>query len=171
MAIPLLWLGAAAATYAGIKYSSKVSQYRGYADVLPGGSLQTVKPVNGAIICCEVYGVLDHTGIWVEDSIIELNGNGLVRSISPERFLADRSGEVAYIACDATGSPMISENTQINAVKHIYQYRNYDLFSNNCHRFVWEMLSDIREPVHSFTDLNKRLSAFHQGPVSWLKLV
>lgn len=170
MAIPLLWLGAAAATYAGIKYSSKVSKYRGYADVLPGGTKLTAKPVNGAIVCCEVYGVLDHTGIWVEDSIIELNGNGLVRNISLERFLADRSGEEAYIACDKYGLPMASDATFQNAIANIYQYRPYDLFKNNCHRFVWEMLSDIKEPVNSFTDLNQRLCSYHHSPVSWLKL-
>ncbi|BDX06811.1 hypothetical protein [Planctobacterium marinum] len=171
MALPLLWLGAAAAaTLAGIKYSNKISQHRGYVDVLPGESSLSVKPLDGAVVCCEVYGVLDHTGIWFDDGVIELNGNGLIRSISAERFLADRSGEEIFIACDTFGHPLIAEHTHTRAVSHLYQYRDYDLLNNNCHRFVWQAVSGVDEPINRFGDLNQHLSLLHQSSLSWLKM-
>lgn len=171
MAIPLVWLGAATlATLAGIKYSNNLPKQRGYISILPGESSVQVRPVEGCIVCCEVFGVLDHTGIWVDGRIIELHGNGLIRSVSVERFLADRSGEHIYIACDDTQRPLVVPGTTERAVQHIYQYRKYDLLNNNCHRFVWESVADIDQPVNRFTDLNKHLCELHHCSVSWLQL-
>lgn len=49
----------------------------------------------GAIVCCGVGGVLEHTGIWTEDNmIIEFDGNGLIKPISPTRFIKERSGKI-----------------------------------------------------------------------------
>ena len=37
-----------------------------------------VNPLPGTIICCFVYGVIEHTGIWLDDhTLIELHGNFL----------------------------------------------------------------------------------------------
>lgn len=170
MALPILWLGAAAAaTLAGIRYSNRISQQRGYVDILPGQSRQNAAVANGAVVCCEVYGVLDHTGIWFDDGVIELNGNGLIRGISAERFLADRSGDEIYIACDHLGHALLTEESDTRAISHLYQYRNYDLLSNNCHRFVWQVVSGQDEPINRFSDLNQHLCLLHQTPVSWLR--
>ena len=172
MAIPLIWLGAAAAaTYMGIKHSHKISQKRGFVDSFPGDSDVPVAPKNGAVVCCEVYNVLDHTGIWVDDRIIELNGNGLVRAISPERFLAERSGEHIFIACDEFAEPLVTHCTEERAISHIYEYRNYDLLKNNCHRFVWEMVTgkelSAGAGTTSFADFNQNLSLLHDSAISW----
>lgn len=172
MAIPLIWLGAAAAaTYVGLKHGHKISQSRGIVDSFPGDSEVPVAPKNGAVVCCEVYSVLDHTGIWVDGSIVELNGNGLVRAISPERFLAERSGEHIFIACDEYDEPLITHNTHERAISHVYQYRDYDLLKNNCHRFVWEMVTGNEsyavDSMTRFTDLNQNLSRLHDSVISW----
>ena len=172
MAIPLIWLGAAAAaTYVGIKHSHRISQAPGFVSSYPGDSQVPVTPKNGAILCCEVYNVLDHTGIWVDGGIVELNGNGLVRIISPERFLAERSGEHIYIACDEVDEPLITHNTHERAISNIYRYREYDLLKNNCHRFVWEMVTgkdaSAIDNLTRFTDFNQHLSTLHDCPVSW----
>lgn len=172
MAIPLVWLGAAAAaTYMGIKHSHKITQTRGFVDSFPGDSNVPVAPKNGAVVCCEVYSVLDHTGIWVDDTIVELNGNGLVRAISAQRFLAERSGNQIFIACDEFDEPLITHKTDARAISHVYEYREYDLLKNNCHRFVWEMVTG-KSASHSagmtrFTDLNQHLSSLHDSPISW----
>lgn len=172
MAIPLVWLGAAAAvTYLGIKNSHKMSPKRGFVDHFPGESSVPVAPKNGAVVCCEVYGVLDHTGIWVDDSIVELNGNGLVRAISPGRFLAERSGDKIFVACDEFDDPLVTHKTHERAISHVYEYRDYDLLKNNCHRFVWEMVTGkdgyFRESMTSFSDFNQNLSVLHDSLISW----
>jgi len=168
MPIPLLWLGAATvATLAGIKHSHRIAQHHGHADVLPGDSQHRVKPVNGAVLCCEVYNLLDHTGIWIDDRVIELNGNGLIRAISPDRFLAERSGDNIYLACDEYGHPVVTEETAQRAVAEVYQYRDYDLLNNNCHRFVWQMITGRNQPVNRFTELNQYLSQLHNTPIHW----
>lgn len=168
MALPLIWLGAAAAAaYAGVKYGDRFRVDEGLVDAFPGQSKYRVKPSNGAIMCCEVYGALDHTGIWVDGEIVELNGNGLVRSISPERFLNERSGEHIFIACDKYGSPLVVPGTDQRAVAHIFQYREYDLFRNNCHRFVWHMVSGMDQALGYFAELNTSLYHYHGESISW----
>jgi hypothetical protein len=80
-----------------------------------------VKPEIGAIVCCGVGGILDHTGIWVGDNtIVELDGNGLIKAISVQRFTKKRSGKHNFIACDSTAKPIASELAQ----QQIFQYRN-----------------------------------------------
>ena len=53
-------------------------------------SKQVVIPVNGSVVCCGICGALTHTGLWVNGGIIELSGSGLVRTVSPERFIHDQ---------------------------------------------------------------------------------
>lgn len=168
MAIPLLWLGAAAvATYAGVKYSDRLGQHSGAVKNYPGETKIPVQPVDGAIVCCEVYGVLDHTGIWVDNHIVELSGTGLVRAISPERFLQERSGNTIYLACGSHLNPLITEGVAERAVADIYAYRPYDVLDNNCHHFVWEIHSQGGQRVGRFGDLNAELFAMHGEQISW----
>ncbi|MBA6254845.1 MULTISPECIES: hypothetical protein [unclassified Colwellia] len=40
-----------------------------------------MKPEIGAIFCCGVGGILDHTPLWVGDNtIVELDGNGFIKA-------------------------------------------------------------------------------------------
>ena len=45
--------------------------------------------------------------------------------------------------------------------------REYDLLKNNCHRFVWEMVTGERGEMFRFSDLNQNLSRLHDSTVSW----
>lgn len=169
MALPIIWLGAAAlATYTGVKYANRLnSEEYGFA-AHPGELDCTVTPVSGSIVCCEVYDVLDHSGVWVGDRIIELNGNGLVRSVSPERFLHDRSGNTIYVACDDDLAPVVFDGADQRASESIFQYRQYDLLKNNCHTFVSEMVSSQSSAVTLFRDLNQQLAQQHGQNITWL---
>ena len=96
-----------------------------------------VQPRPGSIVCCEVYNFLDHTGIWIdEETIIELSNSGLVKAVSAERFLSERSGDHIFVACDNQHNPVVIEGTQQRAIAQLFTYRDYDLIENNCHRFV-----------------------------------
>lgn len=127
-----------------------------------------VKPKPGAIICCFVYGVIEHTGIWLDDNtLIELHGNGLIRAVSTKRFLAGRTGSKIFVACSHTHQPLIDGEVLLRAEKAIFTYREYDLFDNNCHRFVWSCLNGTEESLPSFNDLNKKLSSYFEQTIYW----
>lgn len=168
MPAPLIWLGAGlAALYAGDKLSKQHLRNNNIVNHYPGESDALVSPVNGSIVCCGIYGVFDHTGIWVDGDIIELKGNGLVRAISPERFLDNRSGDAIFVLCNGSEQPLVSENGLNNAVNLLYSYSEYDVLSNNCHRFVWQCVSDSNQKVTSFYELNTELSSFFSESLNW----
>lgn len=168
MPVPLIWLGAGiAALYAGDKLVKSNQESRQRVHHFPGEGTRLVKPVDGALVCCGIFGMFDHTGIWVDGDIIELKGNGLIRGISPERFMTNRSGEQIYILCDAAGNALVAPNTQNSAVAKLYQYSEYHVISNNCHRFVWNCISGDNKKITSFKELNDELHQFFQCSLSW----
>lgn len=163
MPIPFLWLGAGgAAIFAGVKYADKRHSVT---------TSTAVVPVDGAIVCCGIFGVFEHTGIWLDGNIIELKGNGLIRAISPARFVAHRSGELISVACNEKGEPLVAAPAALRAVTKLYQYSEYDVLSNNCHRFVWHCISGNKDPLTRFSDLHKRLGQHFCCQVSWQRLI
>jgi hypothetical protein len=170
MPAPLLWLGAACiglyasnrANYAYLKRANIVCK-------LPGESSKRVVPRNGAIVTCGIYGILDHTGIWVNGNIFELSGRGLIRSISYDRFLEHRSGKKIYVACNERFIPLAGEEVAQRCIDNLYQLRKYHLIDNNCHQFVLEMLTGASEKtkITSFSELNEALSAFFLTNINW----
>ncbi|MEL4245234.1 lecithin retinol acyltransferase family protein [Shewanella xiamenensis] len=127
-----------------------------------------VTPQPGSIVCCYVFGVIEHTGIWLaEDCIMELHGSGLVRAVSVKRFLAGRTGSQIFIACNHQHQPLIANTIVNRAERAIYQYREYDLFDNNCHRFVWSCLCGEERAIKSFNELNQKLAAYFRQGIYW----
>ncbi|MBF7072896.1 hypothetical protein ISG33_05720 [Glaciecola sp. MH2013] len=171
MPAPLLWLGAACiGLYASSKVSDSYKQSKSVVAQLPGDSNKRVSPKNGAVVCCGIYGVLDHTGIWVDGNIYELSGAGLIRCISPQRFLQNRSGDTIYLACDQSYLPLANEQIAERCINSLYQVREYDLLDNNCHKFVMEMLLGREVAITSFSELNQALSNLYLSTISWHQL-
>lgn len=129
-------------------------------------SKQVVIPVNGSVVCCGIFGALTHTGLWVNGGIIELSGSGLVRTVSPERFIHDRSGEQIYVMADQHGQVLSSVTAADFAQARIFEYLNYDVFNNNCHRFIANcyQFPDCLE-VMLFADLTHKLANYFNQPV------
>ncbi len=191
MALPLLWLGAAAVSAfaaktlvddrknqqnkRGFSYQpTKLSDLNGresHIAIYPSDlfiTTQTVKPVFGSLVCCGIGGLLDHSGIWVdEDTIIELDGQGLVKPLSSKRFTDERSGKNIYIACDSIGLPLASELAGQRAIAQIYQYRDYHLIENNCHQFIWQCFKPNSKGLTTFKELNLRLAEMFDRQVYW----
>lgn len=161
MPIPLIWLGAgAAAVYTGLKYADQQERY---------SCLPSVVPLDGSLVSCGIFGLFEHSGIWLDGNIIELKGNGLIRAISPARFLHKRSGQTIALACDPMAQPLVAEHAVTRAVAQLFQYSEYDLLANNCHRFVWNCVSGKNEALTHFSDLNRRLEQYFNCPVNWVK--
>lgn len=191
MALPLLWLGAAvigslaAKELAEQQYDNDLkrklphepesldalAKYDSVVGKYPSEMFNqdiVVKPEIGAIVCCTIAGVLDHTGIWIGDNtIVELHGDGLIKAVSSERFLDNRSGSKIFIACDSAARPIIDELAAQRAISMIYQYREYDLITNNCNRFVWHCVSGTDEKLTTFKELNQQLAKWVNKKVYW----
>lgn len=133
---------------------------------LKGGS--RVTPEVGSVVCCHVYGVIEHTGIWLGDDVIaELHGSGLIRPVSINRFLVDRTGDSIYVACSSNHKALAVSEAATRATQAIFSYRDYDLLTNNCHRFVWQCLTGESLEIRSFEALNKRLSRLFGYTIYW----
>ncbi|MGI2260387.1 hypothetical protein [Shewanella sp. GXUN23E] len=127
-----------------------------------------VTPEVGSIVCCHVYGVIEHTGIWLGDnSIAELHGSGLVRAVSAKRFLAGRSGDCIYLACSHDHRALACQQAAVRASESMFTYRDYQLLDNNCHRFVWYCLTGDESRISSFDGLSIKLAALFSQAIYW----
>lgn len=168
MPLPLVWLGAgAAALLAGSKISREMQKSQGHINHFPGECAVPVAPANGAVVCCGIYELFQHTGIWVDGQIVELRGNGLIRAISPERFLHERSGNRIYVACNQSHQPFASDDAAQRALSRVFDYSEYDLLENNCHRFTCACVVGVDHPVTRFADLNRILSEQYGSALYW----
>ncbi len=191
MPLPLLWIGAAAVSALAVKslsddrksQQSKRGRYRKVQTlsdlerhespiaIYPSDMMSTeqlVRPAVGAIVCCGIGGVLDHTGIWVDDNtIVELDGEGLIKPISVNRFTKERSGKQIFMACDSNAKPLACEKAAQRALEQIFQLRDYHVIDNNCHQFVWQCFKLGDENVTTFKDLNINLSKMFNRKIYW----
>jgi len=191
MPLPLLWLGAAAISALAVKEladdrKKQQKKRRFYRNVQSLDMLeqhespvvqyptdlfnteQKVLPEIGSLVCCGIGGLLDHTGIWVgEDSIIELDGNGLIKPISVQRFTKERSGNNIFIACDSNATPLASVSAANRAQEQVFQYRDYHLLENNCHQFIWQCFKPNDKSLTTFKELNIRLATLFDRKIYW----
>jgi hypothetical protein len=168
MPVPLIWLGAAAVSlYTANKLNASDLRQRNIISRLPGDCREPIAPVNGSIVTCGVYELLDHTGIWIDGNIYELKGNGLVRCISPDRFLQNRSGDQIYVACNMQNQPLVELNVVARTKSQLYSLHEYHLLRQNCHKFVAEMVSGYPRDITSFSELNEFISDYFSSPVDW----
>jgi len=161
MPIPLFWLALGATaigTYSRLNTDKRLACAPALnLDILP----------EGAILCCGIYGVFKHTGVWAGEGIIELKGNGLVRQVSPERFLSQRSGAHIYIACSDNNRVLARQETADAGLQQLFHFKNYHVRTNNCYRFVWQCVSGKSEVVGSFTELEALLCHYFNAPIHW----
>jgi hypothetical protein len=123
----------------------------------------------GAVVGCEIFQFFEHTGIYIGDGqIVELSGSGLVRPLSFQRFLADRSGLELMFATTPSGDIIGSERAANRAIEKIYSYQDYDLLRNNCHRFTYSCISGNSLPLTSFFDLKQALAAYWRFTPNWI---
>lgn len=186
MPLPLLWIGGAALgalAVADARESRKTLQRRrasgltelkhtDKATVLHPSTWQSggrkTTPTPGALMCCYVYGVIEHTGIYLGDGLIaELHGSGLIRAVSAQRFLHGRTGSHIFVAADANHECLAHEMAAERAAEALYQYREYDLLENNCHRFVWGCIGAEDREIHGFSDLNALVAKFYGKAIYW----
>ena len=191
MPLPLVWLGAATLSALTVKtladdrknqqqqrkryrtvqtlthlarHESPIATYP--SDVL--SSDRKVTPQVGSIVCCGIGGVLEHTGIWIEDNMIaELDGEGLVKPISAKRFTEERSGKNIYIACDSNAQPLHCNIAATRAVEQLFTLQKYHIIDNNCHQFIWQCFQPNARSLSTFKTLNLRLAQYFDRKIYW----
>lgn len=191
MALPLLWLGVAAVSALTIKglnddreskqrqrrniyrpqTLSSLKEYESPIAIYPSDFLvsgEKVTPCIGAIVCCGIGGVLDHTGIWLGDNmIVELAGTGLIKAVSSQRFISERSGKQIFIACDSLGKPLANVEAARRASEQIFQYQKYHMLDNNCHQFVWQCFNPTDSNLSTLKSLSCRLAQYYDRMIYW----
>lgn len=131
---------------------------------------KSVSPRPGSVVCCELYGVLDHTGIWIDsDTIVELSSTGLIRAISVDRFIENRSGSHVFVACNNKHLPITVDGTIDRALQQVFTYRDYDVINNNCHRFVHYCLTGNNKEITRFGTLSDTLAEMSGENIYWDK--
>lgn len=166
MPIPLVWIGLGVGALLASGQWQKTAN-RSQVQCYPGETDIAVRPQDGAVVCCGIYGAFDHSGIWMDDAIIERAGNGLVRAISPARFIASRSGRRVFVACDEQGKVLADTQSGQRAAEQIYHYADYHLLNNNCHQFVASCLHNHPPRVTFFSELNRLLAQRYGSRISW----
>jgi hypothetical protein len=187
MALPLIAFAAAVGT--GVVHESTKTKYKNLEQLRlisqqDNKSLRVVKspsdtyssdvfvqPLPGSLVCCEVFNLFDHTGIWIDqDTIIELSHNGLVKAVSTSRFLDERSGKNIFVACNAKHQPIVIPECESRALNSVFTYREYDVLDNNCHRFAHFCLSGKDIKVSRFNRLNQLLIDMVEQNIYWDKV-
>ncbi len=124
----------------------------------------------------------DHTGIYVgDDKIVELSGDGEIRVVSCQHFMKGdrgftnmRDSYCIYAACSkndagdcyALASPDIAER----ALASVGKKKDYNLFTNNCHKFVEYCITGHNDGKGRVESIERALSEkFHlESPFSSL---
>ncbi len=125
--------------------------------------------VPGCIVCCDLAGGLDHTGIYIgRNRIVEKNGNGKIKKVSLDEFMNSsglRTGITLFVAC-SRGE--IIHNTRISnrAKEAIGTSDKYDLLTENCHRLTAYCATGKKHSITTFTQLAYVLEKKF-GPIEW----
>lgn len=191
MPLPLVWLGAAAMSALAVKELAEdrkkqhvgrkrmpraqtladIGRHDSPVAIYPSDMFDTeqiVEPKIGSVVCCGIGGLLDHSGIWIGDNtIIELDGEGLIKPISVKRFTKERSGKGIFVACDSLANPLACEQAAKRAIAQMYQYRDYHLIENNCHQFIWQCFNPNDSRITTFKSLNIKLAGLFNRVVYW----
>lgn len=103
----------------------------------------SVRPALGSVVCCDLAGAFEHSGIYVgRNRIIHRDGDGFLAAVSPEEFLARLGGcnpaKYIHVSCDDDGDPVggrwVAERAR-GALKKPNQKSGYNLLTKNCHQF------------------------------------
>lgn len=137
----------------------------------PWSTVIEQKLPRGCIVrCLLANGLAYHTGIYVgNEQIIELNGNGRVTRVSFSEFKNVAVGDPRYITvlCNKAGIPYYSPRWADMAESVLKTKWDYNMFSNNCHRFVLYCLFNRNPPQHSFYSCGDIERAVSKDDCKW----
>lgn len=127
---------------------------------------EKVAPEIGSIVYCDLcFNTVEHSGVYVGDNtIVHLDGSGIVEAVSPQEFLARLNGfntaMSIYVSCldnKAVGDEEIAKR----AKKQVGAKRNYKLLDDNCHQFTSGCITGNFDNNHNlFGSLKSRVEKY-----------
>ncbi|MDR5000430.1 hypothetical protein [Brevibacillus parabrevis] len=139
------------------------------------GTAKNIAPSYGSVVFTELgFGIAEHSGIFVgQNSIIHLNGQGLVERVSLEEFtnhITTFNHEI-YVPCYSNrdwsiGFPIAGAR----ATDNLESIRNYNVLLDNCHQFCAGCLTGDFDNANNFLWMLKDLVRKEHGEsVTWRK--
>ncbi|MED3501851.1 hypothetical protein [Brevibacillus agri] len=139
------------------------------------GATKNIAPSYGSVVYTELgFGIAEHSGIFVgQNSIIHLNGQGVVELVSLEEFtnhITTFNHEI-YVPCYSDrdwsiGFPM----AVARAYDKLESIRNYNVLLDNCHQFCAGCLTGDFDNSNNFLWMLKDLVRQEHGEaVKWRK--
>ena len=135
------------------------------------------KPIPGSVIRCKIAGgITYHSGIYIGNNrIVELEGEGHIRTVSTYEFLSHpgpRTGFSSQVACDDAGNPLGSERVASRARAKIGDRVEYNLVTENCHKFTTGCLTgDFENDITLFTELEEIIkNTFGVLSIQWKRI-
>lgn len=131
------------------------------------------EPAIGSVLYCDLaFGLGAHSGIYISDNtIIHLDGDGIVKPTTPDEFLDRLDGlntaiSIYVSCCDVT--PVGSENVALRAINAIGNERSYNLLFDNCHQFTAGCLTgDFDNNASNFLWMLKMEAEYYIDADSW----
>lgn len=131
----------------------------------------TVKPVRGSVVYCDLACVAEHSGIYVgAGHIVHLDGTGRIELVTYEQFL-NRLGGLntalsVYVSCLGARS-VGSDTVAQRAMAMIGRQRPYNVALDNCHQFTSGCISGDFDNADNFWWMLKDTVEFQYGADSW----
>jgi len=109
------------------------------------------------------YGIIEHSGLYLgRSAAAELHGDGVFKKVTLSRFLNGdeedpdnpRCGEKIFAACDLESKCPLSLGSATDfAAQYFDSPTDYNILTNNCHRFTAScILGELQKPL-VWTDL------------------
>jgi hypothetical protein len=120
----------------------------------------------GSIVACDLYGGLDHTGIYIgRNFIVERNGDGKIKKVSIKDFInssTQRTGVTLYAAC-TNGKIIASPEIAKRARDAVGTDHGYHWLNKNCHKLTAYLATGRRHDITTFSTLASILDTQHPG--------
>lgn len=123
---------------------------------------ETIEPEIGSVLFCSLATMAEHTGIYVgDDEVVHLNGDGIIEKVSFDEFVDRLDGwnKTLAINCpvDWTHEPIGDPKVAQRALSLVGKHRNYNLLSDNCHKFTYYCLTGKKLPIVMFQTIEAEL--------------
>ena len=132
---------------------------------------ETIEPVRGSVVYCDLACTVEHSGIYVgHNRIVHLDGNGAVELVSRSEFLGRLGGlnpamsiYVSSAGTNAVGSAQVASR----ALAMVGGQRKYNVLLDNCHQFTSGCLTGNFENADNFWWAVKATAERELGAESW----
>ena len=135
-----------------------------------------LKPEVGSVLHCTLLHTAEHTGIYVgRNRVVHLNGDGLIEKVSYDEFVGrlDGMNPTIAICCpvDRNNNPIGDKEVAKRARSLVGKHRDYNLITDNCHKFTYYCLTGTTLPIVMFNNIESELEDRYDfcgwEPIDW----